>query len=480
MGNAYKTAFLWAKATPHTITLSNKDMDFKELRMYSRDVILGAHHIPLSVMGISENVNRANAEAGEYTFSKRVIKPELTQIREALNEQLCPIFGDDLNFDFDDPVPANREQMVTETVSLLSVGAITREMACQNLGYNIPEDGTYLLPFSVMPTPVKEIKPNTNISEGQPVATNSGDTAENIAAGAKLNGIQIQAAVTVIRDYIDGLIPAAVALELLIAVGIDRERAQSMIDACTNFTPTATQEEVPSNPKVKSYSESQKENMWRSYVGQAEKDEAIFKSTMKRLFESQVSEAKENVGKDSLLNLKQANEDFKKALLPAVEQSFKTGWKFADSTTRRPIKGIEPVLNPLALEWIKNHALELAKGLNETTIDELKVILADGYEMGESIPQLVNRIEEYYMNASRARAEMVARTETIAASNEGAVQLYESEGIEKVEFYPALDERTCDECMSLYKQSPTWTVKESHGMLPVHPHCSCIFLAVGD
>jgi len=392
VSKAYKVAFLFGDATPHMVTLSNKDMDFKELRKYSRDTILGTKHIPLSVMGITENVNRANAEAGEYTFSKRVIKPELTQIKEALNEQLCPLFGEGLEFDFDDPVPANREQMVDETSRLVTAGVITREMACQKLGYNIPTEGTYLLPFSVSPTPVTE---------------------------------------------------------------------------------------VSSNPKaIKSYSDMQKEAIWRSYVGQAEKDEAQFKSVINRLFDKQSQEVKENIGRDYYFNLTQADDDFNTGLLPAVEQSFKTGWGFADSATRHPIKGIDPILNPLALEWIKNHSLTLAKGLNETTLKELQTLLSTGFELGESIPQLRRRIDDYY--SDKSRAEMVARTETIAASNEGAIQLYESEGVIKVEFYPALDERTCEECMGVYNQSPIWTTAESHGMIPVHPNCRCVFLAVID
>ncbi len=63
------------------------------------------------------------------------------------------------------------------------------------------------------------------------------ETAANIVAGEKLNGIQITAAMAVLKDFINGAIPAAVALELIVAVGIDRDRADTMIKACKSFNP---------------------------------------------------------------------------------------------------------------------------------------------------------------------------------------------------------------------------------------------------
>lgn len=44
-------------------------MDSRALRLLNRDNILGAYG-SASVMGITENVNKANAEAGEYTFAR--------------------------------------------------------------------------------------------------------------------------------------------------------------------------------------------------------------------------------------------------------------------------------------------------------------------------------------------------------------------------------------------------------------------------
>lgn len=113
----------------------------------------------------------------------------------------------------------------------------------------------------------------------------------------------------------------------------------------------------------------------------------------------------------------------------------------------------------------------MAKSINQTTIDALRLELAAGFELGESIQQITRRISGYF--SEPWRAEMIARTETIAASNEGALRRYERDNVQKTEFYPSPD--ACLACLDLAGEYPT---KEAHGMIPVHPRCRCKFLPV--
>ncbi len=132
-------------------------------------------------------------------------------------------------------------------------------------------------------------------------------------------------------------------------------------------------------------------------------------------------------------------------------------------------------LDSYALEWIKLRSLTLAQSINLTTMEALRSQLALGFEAGESIQQLSKRIEGYFTENVKYRAEMVSRTETIAASNEGALHRYETEGVDKSEFYPSPD--ACPVCLALAGEYPT---SESHGMIPdrTHPNCRCVFLPV--
>jgi len=131
-------------------------------------------------------------------------------------------------------------------------------------------------------------------------------------------------------------------------------------------------------------------------------------------------------------------------------------------------------LDQYALDWIKLRSLTLAKSINMTTMDAIRKALADGFAEGESIQQLTKRIEGYFTENTKYRAEMVARTEVISASNEGALHRYELEGIEKSEWYAAPD--SCEVCQ--VEDGKILLTSESHGLIPRHVNCRCVWLPV--
>ena len=136
---------------------------------------------------------------------------------------------------------------------------------------------------------------------------------------------------------------------------------------------------------------------------------------------------------------------------------------------------VEKQLDEFARAWILQRSLLLAKSINMTTMDAIRKALAEGFAEGESMQQLTKRIEGYFETNSKIRAEMVARTETISASNEGALHRYELEGIDKSEFYPSPD--ACEVCLEI-AQEPIYVTKDASGIIPVHPNCRCVWLPV--
>ena len=113
--NAHRVAIL-ERGTWKDRKITQSDMQFEQLRRFERDQILGAFGMPLPIMGITESVNRANAEAAEVMYARWLVRPRLLRIRAALNEKLLKLYpdGDSLMFDFVDPVPANRVELMTE------------------------------------------------------------------------------------------------------------------------------------------------------------------------------------------------------------------------------------------------------------------------------------------------------------------------------------------------------------------------------
>jgi HK97 family phage portal protein len=102
-----------------------RDMQFEQLRRFSRETFRQAYAFPKPLLGDVEDVNRSNAEAAEVVFARWLINPRLEKIRESLNDDFLPMFGaaaDTLEFDYDDIVPPNAaEERASMRARALSV-----------------------------------------------------------------------------------------------------------------------------------------------------------------------------------------------------------------------------------------------------------------------------------------------------------------------------------------------------------------------
>lgn len=112
VANAHRVAILEAgmKWIDRKYTLD--DMQFVELREASRETIREAFGFPKAMTGATDDVNKANAYAGEVMFARWMTKPRLLRTKEALNTLLLPMYGragEGLEFDFVNPVPEDDE-----------------------------------------------------------------------------------------------------------------------------------------------------------------------------------------------------------------------------------------------------------------------------------------------------------------------------------------------------------------------------------
>lgn len=100
------------------ISMTQKDMDFLNLRNFSRDQILSILGVPKSVLGLDESMSRANAETSEYVFSKRN-RNKMQRLTNRITEDLAIQFGGNLVVSFTDPVPDDKEFLLKETEAAL-------------------------------------------------------------------------------------------------------------------------------------------------------------------------------------------------------------------------------------------------------------------------------------------------------------------------------------------------------------------------
>lgn len=154
VSRAHRVAVLEAGVTwvPNEVHL--KDMDFRNLRDLSRDLIREAWGVHKIMLGNSDDVNRANAQTGEEVFANWSVAPRLDRWKDALNEQFLPLFratGENVEFDYLYPLPQNREQDNAELTAksqawaaLVGAGADPHDAAevCGLPDMNIVEQAT--------------------------------------------------------------------------------------------------------------------------------------------------------------------------------------------------------------------------------------------------------------------------------------------------------------------------------------------------
>jgi len=91
-----------------------------------------------------------------------------------------------------------------------------------------------------------------------------------------------------------------------------------------------------------------------------------------------------------------------------------------------------------------------------------------------SIAKLDKMAKKYSDKLHKYRAEMIARTETARAQNEGTLKGYKDLGYKKVEWSANIN--ACTRCDAL--DGHRFTLEEASGMMPLHPSCRCAWISV--
>lgn len=112
--NAHRVAMIEHGGKWVDVRFSMRDMMYPELRNASRETIREAFRYPKPMLGAVDDINRANAEAGEYVYGKWHLVPRLERLKQLANVGFLPLFGAstaglELDYDIDQAVPSNAE-----------------------------------------------------------------------------------------------------------------------------------------------------------------------------------------------------------------------------------------------------------------------------------------------------------------------------------------------------------------------------------
>lgn len=125
VSNAHRVAVLEGGVKWTERAFKPRDMQFTALRGLSRELMREAFGIHGHMLGISQDVNKANAEAGEISFGRWLAYPRAQRWKSMLNGRLLVLFKaqDDVEFDHDRVVPEDREADDRERTSKANAAA---------------------------------------------------------------------------------------------------------------------------------------------------------------------------------------------------------------------------------------------------------------------------------------------------------------------------------------------------------------------
>lgn len=482
-----KIAFLEAGMEYQQISISQKEMDFIESMKFTRDDILVAFKVPKPIVAITEDVNYANAETAMQIFLAETIKPYIEELVEKINEEMVsPDFDETFYLEADDPTPENQDKKLRRYESGLGYRYLLINEVRELEGLE-PIDGgwTAYMPISDVPFGGRsgEEAPNRELAATR---FSVKELKQSRATVKKLEGARKNKVYETRKQYVfQG--KEALRVRLSLQEELKATLAEGLKDAGKKTKDVKDGEA----PKLRALIPGEVRNeYYRLQLKKMDRVSADFKrevigiatDQMKAVIDLLFSEKKGWFSKASMPEdwrgdlkgfFKDQNPVVAGLSIPFLTEMLVAAGKDALSLVN-PDRDFKAT--PDTKKYLEARAKFFAKSMNKTTHTELVAALSAGIAEGEGIGELRARVLGVYDKFSDYRAEMIARTETTAANNEGTMEGYKQSGVAKgKEWIATMDSRTREEHMAMDGEVVGLDAKFSNGLeYPQEPNCRCV------
>lgn len=153
----------------------------------------------------------------------------------------------------------------------------------------------------------------------------------------------------------------------------------------------------------------------------------------------------------------------------------------------RLTKKVLSVMDRNALDFMVGFSIQLVGNVSKELINGIQQGITLGLINGDSIavisrglgsiitnPETFRRAGKTVFNTAQQRLELITRTETLRAHNQGRLKFFDTAKIIKATWMAVGDERTCPICGEL--DGKTYSV-ERFPPIPAHPACRCTMIA---
>ena len=364
-----------------------KDLDMINGRTFARDAVLEHFGMPREIMGITQNSNRATAEAAQFIYAKNVLTPRLKARQDAINRQLLPDFGDDLIWEYDDIIPDDKEFEKGVAMEGWNNGVVLLNEAREKIGLEPTKNGNiYKMGFADM-----FIGENENRVELSTESANLQFVTEPDPIEADRESIEITSEEKILKR----------------AEEIKAKRIQS---AGRSLQHARMEQERKFEAATSRYFKNQRKQIFNSLQGTQKANGSIWDKIdmTPEEFELLSQDQQQDIVNQFVNGLT----DWKKEA-DLLESLFTPLW--AETYD----KGVENIKNSYKLTDVQQPALvstaRLRGGqriarINQTTKDSVGRIITDGLITGKNHQDLTNDIMKE-MNTSASRARTIAAQE---------------------------------------------------------------------
>lgn len=463
--NAFKVPIFGSDLKPTTVQSTNRETQFLEQQAWLRDKITSIWGNNKAAIGITDDVNRANAEESILLWKRSTVRNEMKAITDTINEFLVPRFGTNLLLGFKDPVPEDETEKIDKATTLKNADLISVNEAREMIEMDAVDGGDEM-GFQRSERQAKE-QVNTLPKALKHV---------NMTRFLRKSGLAKQ------KAEFDALQKVAKPLAEKIVKNRGKVKEQ----------PTQESESF-TNEKVWSFHSKQ--------ISIVEATETAFEQKVENFIMDLVKRALDNVPEE-VASMKN------KQLLNEQDEILKAVIDFRPLLTEVALLSGQQALSFIGDEAIymggdirvaiEANVRKFAESMVQTDRDKLIDIIAEGVANGESVPKIRLNILGQFSGFSKMQAERITRTEVIRSSNLGAMDAWKQSGVVLgKQWLTALDDRVDPLCAYMngkvvglaknyFDKGDELTVgdtkvKFDYGSVkvpPLHPNCRCTLLPV--
>jgi len=377
------------------MSMSNKDMQTLEQRVYSGDQVGEVYGVPpILRMKMKDSSVISNTNSQISIFWENTIMPKITKTEQIMNEFIIPrITRRPIKVAFD---KSKSEALKRDILKLSSAiqrvfeyGGATPNMILEKVFGDAPIDNPAMNTFYINPNLV----PLLTVNSKKSVINESAEKLQNVIDS--LPKFPVKSAL----ESIDKLIKESDHNSFRIKVASSRARFNAIADK-----------------KIAKYSKV------ISKLFKEQGAEVLKNLSTQKIYKSVSVNAVQFDYKKWVANFKEANEP---AITSAVVDASED--LISELGTDKPVN----ISNPRVQTYIGSRSDQYAKQINDTTKDKIDNIIRKGVGDGLSVDDIAEKLETYFVSNQTFRAQLVARTEMVTSMNFSRAETMKQVGYKK-------------------------------------------------